>query len=558
MDSEPAAEKDEARPGDGLPVMDTESAAQRCGARPDDAHPMIDSESDAQRRGVRPDDAQPMVDSESAAEKRRARPDDASPMTAPESAAAGQLPGWVSRSQQVARRRYRMGLLRPLLAAGILALIAVLGWIFWFSLPNPARWFVGSPSGNASSASQPGQWSMLGYGPAINGYAPNVPQQPAGRLRWSQDLGPATRSAPLAAGGLVYVGGHFKIIALDADTGAIRWSVDTPGPVDHALTIANIAGNGKAGTNIANGAGTAIANTPGDSAAGGNLVYVGQTDHRLLALNGATGAVVWQFKAHLPIAAAALVDGGIAYITSAGNIIYALDARTGELLWRHQIRGNVKTTPAVRDGRLYAADDEGNLYFIDADNGRRRFRFITAGSASGPPVAADGAVYFPSGGALYAIDTGVKGLPGLYWLKRAWFQLWIWQVPLVPPPPAQRGEMWRFAPEERASLGVIASPAVAEGIYYLGDGDGIFYARDATTDAEIWRYNAGAGIVSSPIILRDKVYFGARNGILYALNRANGAPIWTLNLGAPIELPPAYANGRLYIRTADGRLHAVE
>ena len=488
------------------------------------------------------------------------------PVRDPESGGAaageGQLPGWVARSQRVARRRYRMGLLRPLLAAGILALVGILGWIFWFSLPNPARWFVGSPSGNASSASPSGQWSMLGYGTAINGYAPDVSRLPAGILRWSQDLGPSTRSAPLAAAGLVYAGGHFKVMALDADTGAIRWSVDTPGPVDHALTIANIAGADAAIANPAS-TGATPANIAGDGTAGhsnaaGNLVYLGQTDHRMLALNGATGAVVWQFKAHLPIAAAALVDGGIAYITSAGNIIYALDARTGEQLWRHKIRGNVKTTPALRDGRLYAADDEGNLYFIDADNGRRRFRFITAGSASGPPVAADGAVYFPSGGALYAVDTGVRGIPGLYWLKRTWFQLWIWQVPLVPTPPAQRGEMWRFSPEERASLGIIASPALAEGIYYLGDGDGVFYARDAATDAEIWRFEAGGGIVSSPVILGDKVYFGARNGTLYALNRADGSPLWTLDLGAPIELPPSYANGRLYIRTADGRLHAVE
>ena len=442
------------------------------------------------------------------------------------------LPGWVARSQQRARRRYRMGLLRPLLAAGVLAIVALLGWIFWFSLPNPARWFVGSPSGDASSASQAGRWSMLGYGPAIDGYIADVGRQPTGRIRWSQDLGPATRSAPLAAGGLIYAGGHFKAMALDADTGAVRWQIDTPGPVDHALTIASM-----------------------DD---GNLVYLGQTDHRMLALDGDTGVIVWEFKAHLPIAAAALVEGGIAYITSAGNIIYALDARTGELLWRHKIRGNVKTTPAVRDGRLYAADDEGNLYFIDADNGRRRFRFLTAGSASGPPVAAEDAVYFPSGGSLYAIDAGVRGLPGLYWLKRTWFQLWIWQVPLVPTPPAQRGELWRFFPEERASLGVIASPGLADGTYYLGDGDGLFYARDAATDAEIWRFAAGGGIVSSPVILGDTVYFGARDGILYALNRADGAPVWTLDLGAPVELPPAYAAGRLYVRTADGRLHAVE
>ena len=440
-----------------------------------------------------------------------------------------QLPDWIERSQRTSRRRYRMRLARPLLAGAILALVAVLGWIFWFSLPNPARWFVGSPSSVASSASRTGQWSMLGYGPNLNGYVAEVARQPAGRLVWSQDLGPPTRSAPLVVDGMLYVGGHFRVMALDAGTGRQIWSVDTPGPMDHALTVAN-----------------------------NNLVFVGLTNHKLLALNRDTGAPVWEFKAYLPISAAALVHDGIAYVTSSGNIIYALDAQTGERLWRHKLKGNVKTTPALRDGRLYVADDEGNLYFIDADNGRRRFRYLTAGSASGPPVATDGLVYFPSGGALYAIDTGVKGLPGLYWIKRTWFQLWIWQIPGIPAPPAQRGEHWRFAPEERASQGIIASPAVADGVYYQGDGDGLFYARDAVSDAERWRFEAGGGIVSSPVALGQRVYFGARDGLLYALNREDGRLIWQLDLGAPIELPPAYAGGRLYVRTADGRVHAVE
>ena len=450
-------------------------------------------------------------------------------MNNPEPASQPQLPGWIARSQRTARRRYRMRLLRPLLAAAILALTAILGWIFWFSLPNPARWFVGSPSTAATSASPTGQWSMLGYSPSLNGFVAEPARQPAGRLAWSQDLGPPTRSAPLVVDGALYVGGHFKIMALDAATGTELWSVAAPGPVDHALTVAS---NG--------------------------LVYAGLTNHKMLALRRETGETLWEFKAHLPIAASALVHNGIAYITSAGNIIYALDAQTGEQLWKHKIRGNVKTTPALRDGRLYIADDAGSLYFIDSDRGRRRFRYITAGSASGPPVAADGLVYFPSGGSLYAIDAGVKGMPGLYWIKRTWFQLWIWQIPFVPPPPAQRGERWRFAPEERTTQGIIASPAVADGVYYLGDGDGLFYAHDAQTGAELWRFAAGAGIVSSPIALGQRVYFGARNGILYSLNLADGALVWTLDLGAPLELPPAYADGRLYLRTADGQAHAVE
>ena len=440
-----------------------------------------------------------------------------------------QLPDWIERSDRTARRRYRMRLARPAIAAGALVLVAILGWIFWFSLPNPVRWFAGSPSAAASSSSNAGRWSMLGYGTNLNGFISEVERQPDGRVIWSRDLGPYTRSAPLVADGKVFVGGHFQVSALDAETGEQLWSVETPGPMDHATTIAN-----------------------------NNLVFVGMTNHRILALDQDTGEQTWDFKAHLPISASALVHNGVAYVTSAGNIIYGLDAQTGEQLWKHKLRGNVKTTPALRDGRIYVADDEGNLYFIDADDGRRRLRFLTAGSASGPPVVTNDTVYFPSGGTLYAIDTDVKGMPGLYWIKRAWFQVWIWQVPFVPAPPAQRGERWRFAPEDRASQGVVGSPAIAAGVYYIGDSDGLFYARDAATDGELWRFEAGGGIVSSPIILGDRVYFGTRAGILRALNRADGSVVWELDLGGPIELPPAYADGRLYVRTADGRLHAVD
>ncbi len=442
---------------------------------------------------------------------------------------ASELPGWLERTRVDHQTRNRA---RWLLYGGggaLIAVVALVGWLYWYSLPNPARWFAGQPSSIVTAASPAGQWSMLGHRPPLTGYVADVPQLPAGRLAWSQDLGMPTRSAPLAADGVVYVGGHFTVMALDAADGGMLWTVDTPGPMDHALTIAN---NG--------------------------LVFVGQTNHRMLALDKETGAVAWEFQADWPITASALVHDGIAYATSAANVIYALDAQTGDELWTKRIKGNVKTTPALAEGYLFVADDEGNLYRLDAKRGRQRFRYRTVGSADGPPVYSDGVVYFPSGGSLYAVDAGVKGLPGLFWMKRAWLQLWIWQIPLVPPAPAQRGDLWRFFPESRASQGVTASPAIADGRYYIGDTDGLFYARDAKTDDEHWRIKLGGPVVSSPIALGSRVYVGARDGSLYAINRDNGDVEWTLDLGAAIDLPPAYAGGRLFVRTADGMMHAVE
>lgn len=73
---------------------------------------------------------------------------------------------------------------------------------------------------------------------------------------------------------------------------------------------------------------------------------------------------------------------------------------------------------------------------------------------------------------------------------------------------------WEF----RTEAPITASPAISEGVVYIGSMDSTFYAIDAETGALRWKYKTDDGISSSAILYRDLCYFESGN-TLYALNR---------------------------------------
>jgi outer membrane protein assembly factor BamB len=93
-----------------------------------------------------------------------------------------------------------------------------------------------------------------------------------------------------------------------------------------------------------------------------------------------------------------------------------------------------------------------------------------------------------------------------------------------------------------------SSPAVSDGIVYIGtDGSGVF-ALNASTGAKIWNGLTGAIVFKTPVVAYDYVYVGANN-LLVALDASTGMEVW--NFSHPGFFPewasPAVANGAVYI-----------
>lgn len=92
---------------------------------------------------------------------------------------------------------------------------------------------------------------------------------------------------------------------------------------------------------------------------------------------------------------------------------------------------------------------------------------------------------------------------------------------------------------------IYASPAIFNGILYIGSTDGNIYAVNAATGAKVWTASPG-GFVGSPTVSGALVYVETENGNTYAYNLSHGALQWEYG-GAGFEGSPAVANGIVYV-----------
>jgi len=107
-----------------------------------------------------------------------------------------------------------------------------------------------------------------------------------------------------------------------------------------------------------------------------------------------------------------------------------------------------------------------------------------------------------------------------------------------------------------------SSPAVAYGNVYVGRGDHHVSAWNAITGAPVWNYTTPGAVYSSPAVYNGTVYFSSPDTSggdnIYAVNATTGKNIWDAknasgydgsftNAGADLGSSPAVANGVLYI-----------
>ena len=104
---------------------------------------------------------------------------------------------------------------------------------------------------------------------------------------------------------------------------------------------------------------------------------------------------------------------------------------------------------------------------------------------------------------------------------------------------------------------IYSSPAVLDGVVYVGCYSGL-YALDAATGDKKWNSETSATVYSSPAIAEGVVYIGAHNGRLYALDAANGAEMWTFQTKWPIYSSPAVAGGIVYFGSDDEKVYALD
>src|SRR6476660_8221401 len=73
---------------------------------------------------------------------------------------------------------------------------------------------------------------------------------------------------------------------------------------------------------------------------------------------------------------------------------------------------------------------------------------------------------------------------------------------------------------------IVGSPAISDGVVYIGSADEAMYAVDQKTGQQKWRVATEGQVASSPAVADGMVFFLSYDAGLYALDIKSGARRW--------------------------------
>jgi outer membrane protein assembly factor BamB len=287
------------------------------------------------------------------------------------------------------------------------------------------------------------------------------------------------------------------------------------------------------------------------------VVYVGDRNNTLFAIDANTGVIKWEYP--LPLVAPMTVGNiwsspaianGTLYIGNGkdgfetGGAFYAFNASTGGFgtpLWQKNFPyGGVVSSPAVAYGNVYVGRQDHNVSAWNAVTGAQVWTYPTDYPVVSSPAVAYGNVYFcvptESGGDnIFALDA----LTGTY----------VWDVRNTTTYDGMFGE---------GGDNVRTSPVIKDGVLYIGGLGGGVYAFDAATGDQLHKFNDGTGTYypGVPAVANGLVYIGTEGASphhFYALNADDLTLNWTNVTPDDTEMwsSPAVANGVVYVTSAD-------
>ena len=303
------------------------------------------------------------------------------------------------------------------------------------------------------------------------------------RPLWSYATGEVIDSSPAVAHGILYVGSaDHKFYAFSASCKQNcrpLWSYTTGDVIDASPVIAH------------------------------GMVYVGSADHKFYAFSASctrSCQPLWSYTTGDVIASSPAVSGNMVYAGSADGRLYAFSAsckQNCQPLWSYPVGDSTFSSPAVANHSVYVGSVDGRLYAFSAScvkDCRPLWSYSVGAAIITSPAVANGIVYagsadgrlyaFPASceqqcrpGAVYIVGESAFSSPtiagGLVFVGGSSHTLYAFNAACT----GQCRPLWSFgaAPAIAPSANIVStfmnsSPAVANGMIYVGSGDYKLYA----------------------------------------------------------------------------------
>ena len=114
-------------------------------------------------------------------------------------------------------------------------------------------------------------------------------------------------------------------------------------------------------------------------------------------------------------------------------------------------------------------------------------------------------------------------------------------------------QLWNYS----TGNAVWSTAAVVNGVVYVGSLDDGVYALNATNGDKLWSFTTGFSVYSSPAVVDDVVYIGSSDDNVYALNATDGAELWSYTTSNIVSSSPAVVGGVVFVGSFDGNVYAL-
>lgn len=290
----------------------------------------------------------------------------------------------------------------------------------------------------------------------------------------------------------------------------------------------------------------------------GSTVFTMDADAHVSAFSIKDGSELWRTNTRPKHASNQNIGGGIAFdsgkifaSTGYGEAL-ALDAASGKILWRQKLDFPARSAPLAAAGLVAIVTQNDLLATFDAGSGTPGWRFtgsvgtppMTAASVTGAPAFADGLIVAGfSSGMLAAIDAA-SGNPA-------------WEQSLAA----------GFGQASTLDLSdVVAAPVIAGNVVYAINIGGSFIAVDLHSGAKVWTHQATSN--HTPAASGGFIFLLDNDQMLYAVHADDGLVSWSTQMPPfknmkkkknPLNWSgPALVNGALVLVCDDGRAAVVD
>ena len=398
---------------------------------------------------------------------------------------------------------------------------------------SPVRRGLEIAPGKGGAATVPPPTAIADW-PQAGGNAAHVPGHPAiGALTtaaWTAKVGEGTEyrqritSTPVVAGGrVVAMDADGVVSAFDLATGRRLWRTVTRPKKDRS-------------TNVGGGV-----------AASGTRVWAATGRAELLALDAATGDVLWRQPLGTPARSAPTVADGRLYVTTLEDKLLSFAADTGKPGWTYQA-ATVQTTllgegnPAVAEGFVVAGFGSGDLIAVRADSGalawsdnlssaRGQTSLVDLSAVNAAPVIANGRVYAIAAGGVFACDDLRSG-------RRLWErEVGGSQVPWL------AGDSLFIVTQEQALAALDARDGQP---FWVDELERYHDAKDQSGPVH-W---------VGPVLAGDQLIVASSDNQVAGFRPGSGKLVGSTRLPAPISLRPITAGSFLLILDDTGTIRA--